>query len=237
MMDLAELLRAGCNTTVGTLASQLGVSERSVRRDLAALRDRGLRIDADPGPGGGVRLRERGVAAMQLTLNEVITLWLSCGLSQSTVDLPWSHLADSALSKLLASLPPSRAQALRTMCRRVVVGRPASTRTRDGVGSGSKEVGTVFEEAFERSVALNFHYTDREGRLSVRRVEPHGLLVQAPVWYVLGRDVDKAAPRMFRMDRITQPRVVSTLGFRPDVAVITEQLNPECSWRPLFGTL
>ena len=32
---------------------------------------------------------------------------------------------------------------------------------------------------------------DREGRASVRRIEPHGLLINAPVWYILARDVDK----------------------------------------------
>jgi hypothetical protein len=39
---------------------------------------------------------------------------------------------------------------------------------------------------------------DREGKESTRRVEPHGLLVETPVWYVLARDVEKAAPRTFR---------------------------------------
>jgi predicted DNA-binding transcriptional regulator YafY len=37
---------------------------------------------------------------------------------------------------------------------------------------------------------------------SEMRVEPHALLVHAPLWYVSGWDRGKDAPRLFRMDRI-----------------------------------
>jgi predicted DNA-binding transcriptional regulator YafY len=49
---------------------------------------------------------------------------------------------------------------------------------------------------------LAFDYRDRHGRASERRVEPHGLLAQPPAWYLLAFDLDRDAPRMFRLDRI-----------------------------------
>ncbi|MCP3064866.1 WYL domain-containing protein [Myxococcus sp. K38C18041901] len=54
-------------------------------------------------------------------------------------------------------------------------------------------------------------------------MEPHGLLVEAPVWYVLARDVEKSAARMFRMDRIQRPRRVPGRHFTPDMEGLKAQ--------------
>ena len=43
---------------------------------------------------------------------------------------------------------------------------------------------------------LSFDYVDRLGASSRRRVEPQGLLVQAPAWYLLAHDLDRDAARL-----------------------------------------
>jgi predicted DNA-binding transcriptional regulator YafY len=236
LMELADLLRGREITTVEELASELRVSRRTLLRDLASLRDRGLPISGEAGPGGGVRLEgSRGLAAVHLSLSEVVAIWLGARLSQAASDLPWGESANSAMSKLLGSLPADKARALRALCRRVVVGMPASATIRAGAGATPKELLRLFEEAFSTGVGLGFHYTDREGRQTVRRIEPHGLLAETPVWYILARDVDKAEPRMFRMDRIARPRLLNDITFRPDERVIRTQLPDLERWRPLTG--
>ena len=52
MLKLADLLRGRDATTVADLASELGVSRRTLLRDLAALRERGMPITGEAGPGG-----------------------------------------------------------------------------------------------------------------------------------------------------------------------------------------
>ncbi|WP_437283544.1 WYL domain-containing protein [Sorangium sp. So ce375] len=236
VMELSDLLRARGATTVGELAATLGVSARTVRRDLATLRERGVNIEGEAGPGGGIRLDAgRGVTAVHLSVAEIVTLWLSARLSQAASDLPWSSGASSALAKLLSSLPPERARELRALCRRVIVGDPASGPVRAGAGAPPAELVRLFEESFSSRVGLGFDYHDREGKTSRRRVEPHGLLVQSPVWYVLALDTGKNEPRMFRMDRISTPRVLREIGFRPNADVIWSLLPKECAWRPLLG--
>lgn len=235
-MELADLLRGRENTTIEELACELGVSRRTLLRDLASLRERGMPISGESGPGGGVRLEGgRGLAAVHLSLSEIVAIWLGARLSQAASDLPWGDAANSAMAKLLASLPTEKARALRALCRRVIVGRPASAATRVGAGATPKELLGLFEEAFSTGVGLAFHYTDREGKKTVRSVEPHGLLAEAPVWYVLARDIDKGEPRMFRMDRIARPRLLPNVVFRPDMAVIQAQLPDLERWRPLTG--
>ena len=200
------------------------------------LRETGVPIVGEAGPGGGVRLEgQRGVTAVHLSVSEIATLWLTARLSQAGSDLPWGGAANSALSKLLASLPRDRAQELRALCRRVIIGTPPSQRVLAGAGQSSPELLRLFEEAFSGRVGLGFEYCDREDKQSSRSVEPHGLLVQGPVWYVLARDLERDGPRMFRMDRISRPRLLRTVQFRPDANVIWALLSPECRWRSLLG--
>lgn len=235
-MDLADLLRGRDVTTVAELAGELGVSRRTLLRDLATLRRRGMPISGDAGPGGGVRLEgDRGLTAVHLSLAEIVAVWLGTRLAQAASDLPWGEGASSAMAKLLGSLPKPRAHALRGLCRRVIVGEPASARIRAGAGATPPELLRLFEEAFSGGLGLGFHYTDREERKTIRRIEPHGLLVQTPVWYVLARDVDKDEPRTFRMDRIARPRILKEVAFRPDMSVIRAQLPDPDQWRPLTG--
>jgi predicted DNA-binding transcriptional regulator YafY len=234
LLVLADLLRARDVTTIDALAEELAVTRRTVLRDLASLRARGLPITGEPGRGGGIRLeRDRGVASVHLSISEIAALWLAARLSREASDLPWAGAARSALAKLLGCLPPDRARELRALCRRVVVGPPASNFVRGTAGAPPKELLRVFDAAFAGRCGLSFRYTDRNGRRSRRRIEPHGLMLEPPVWYVLARDLAIGEPRTFRMDRIARPQLVQEHTFREDFSVIRAQVQPNERWRSL----
>jgi predicted DNA-binding transcriptional regulator YafY len=236
LLELMDRLRGAAETTVPALARDLGTSTRTLRRDLAILRERGMPITGDAGRGGGIRLEgQRGVTAVHLAIPEVVALWLAARLSQATAEVPWSRRADSALAKLLASLPRARARDLRELCGRIFIGPPASPAVRATVTDGPAELLRLFEEAVAMGVALGFEYRDRSARVSTRRVEPHGLLISTPVWYILARDVDFGAPRSFRMDRVARPTLLRTLHFRPDLDVVRAQLPEGVPWEPLLA--
>jgi len=236
ILQLTDMLRGRETTTVSDLAVELGISRRTLLRDLASLRDRGMPIVGEAGPGGGVRLDgDHGRTTVHFSIAEIVALWLGARLSRSATDLPWGHAADSGMSKLIGSLPTTKARALRALCRRVIVGQTASAHIRAAAAGAPRELLSLFEEAFSTGLGLGFAYCDREGRQSQRRIEPHGLLVEPPVWYVLARDLDKREPRTFRMDRISRPRILIDIAFRPDRTVIEVQLPDRERWRPLIG--
>ncbi len=217
VLDLWELLRGREATTVGALARTLRVSRRTVLRDLAALRDRGVPLVTEAGPGGGVFLpRDAGVAAVHLGMEELVGLWVAARLSTVDGALPWSGAAKAALQKVLASLPAERARSLRALVKRIVVGRPATPAVLATLGRPTPELLTAFERAFTAGVCLAFDYVDRRGNATQREVEPHGLLVEHPAWYLLTRDTKNGEPRMFRMDRIQHPRVLTKRPFVQD---------------------
>lgn len=237
LMDLVDLLRGREGTTIEQLADELGVTPRTLHRDLALLRERGMPIRGEPGPGGGIRFeRDRGVTAVHLGVSEVVSLWLAARLSRVASDLPWSNEARSGMAKLLASLPREKVRELRAICRRVIVGPPASSRVREQAGAPPPELLRLFEQAFTSGIGLGFRYTDQHGRATMRRIEPHGLLVDPPVWYILARDVDKREPRTFRMDRTESPRLLPDVRFRPDPAILDVQVPDDGRWRPLTAS-
>ncbi len=216
VMDLLDLLRASDTLTVEVIAHTLSVSRRTILRDLASLRARGWPVRSEAGPGGGVYLdRDRGVRAVHLAVDELVALWLAAHLSLNAGTLPWSRAARSALDKVLGSLTPDRQRRLKQLVRRVVVSRPATPRVLAQLSAPPPELLTAFERAFSEDRCLGFRYTDRHGRVTQRSAEPHGLLLETPAWYVLSRDVEKREPRMFRMDRMSQVRVLSQ-PFTPD---------------------
>jgi predicted DNA-binding transcriptional regulator YafY len=227
VFQLLELLRGAEATTVGAAAEALGVTRRTILRDVAVLRDAGHPIVGEGGPGGGIRLEgERGVTAVHLAEDEVAALWLSAQLAASVTRLPWSGAGRAALDKLLASLPRERARAVRALVRRVRVGRPATARIVAELGPPPAELLGAFEAAFARKVCLAFDYRDRHGRETRRCVEPHGLMVEAPAWYVLARDTATGAARLFRMDRIRGARPVPSRGFAPDFEGVCREAFP-----------
>jgi len=219
------LLRANRSAAMGELAAELGVSVRTIRRDVAALRARGMEIEGERGRGGGIRFaRFAPLPPLRLEESQAVGLWLSVQVARRVAGLPFSRDGSAGLNKVLSALPESRRQQLRLLCERIVVGGPASASLRASVGEITPTLLDAFERCFRDQVCLGFQYTDRKGVTTQRRVEPHGIFVEIPVWYVLAVDIDKHAARMFRMDRIAKPRPLGR-GFTPSRAVVSETLG------------
>ncbi len=220
-MALADMLRSREETNVPALAEELGVSVRTLHRDIAFLRESGMSIDGEPGPGGGVRFdRPRGATSVTFTGDEIVALWLSARLSALSSALPLSRAAASATNKLLGGLSRERSRELQAMLARVVVSGPASVHVLSTLGVAPSDLLSRFEEAFRRRVGMRFRYRNQQGREGPRRIEPHGLLVTPPAWYILAFDVDKQAPRVFRMDRVAAPALWPEHSFRPDPRIV-----------------
>jgi predicted DNA-binding transcriptional regulator YafY len=225
---LVALIRANEGISMTEAALQLDVSVRTVRRDVSILRARGMEIEGDRGRGGGIRFaRYAPLPPLQLEAQQAVGLWLSVQIARRVSGLPFSRGSHAALNKVLAALPPERRILLRQLCRRIVVGPMASESMRESFGEISSSLLDTFERCFRKGLCLGFRYTDRAGVETQRRVEPHGIFVRPPFWYVLAVDLDKPSDdgqRMFRMDRIANPRSFGR-GFEPSMSVIEEMMG------------
>ncbi len=204
---LLRLLRSRADWRVEDLADELAVSTRTVLRDLDRLRDRGFEISTMAGPGGGVHLEPTSVlVTSQLGGEDVVALILSVAIAQAMSWMPFAAGAKGALAKIEASLPYGRARDLQELMMRIMIGTPApaSVRSRARI---SPLLARLFETAFNEQRMLTFGYQDRQGNETQRVVEPHGLLVRAPVWYIIAWDPSVDELRLFRADRIRSPHV------------------------------
>ena len=202
--------------TVADLARHFEVDERTVFRDLAALREQHVPIVGEPGRGGGLQLhRDYQMPPLALSLDEAVSLWLSYRLAALLGTLPAGRALAPAVDKVLGSVPRERRDAIRAVIERIVIARPASPEHAAAAQPLDPRLYRVCEQAFIAGHALELSYVDRHGKATTRVVEPHGLLVGPPLWYLLAHDRLRQQPRMFRLDRIREAHALPAERFAP----------------------
>lgn len=224
-----NLLHSGA-TTVPAIAHKLGVSERTAYRDISALRDAGNDIRATPGPGGGVSLSpDSRPRPVHFEVAEIIGLALSVAILKATPHMPFARSAEAALDRARRALSSDRQRAMRRLQRRILIGTEATEPIKQSLGPVDETLLTVFERCFTGTRAMRFDYTDRFGAPTSRRIECVALLLHPPAWYVVAWDLDKDAPRMFRMDRISSPACHEALSEQHSFMSVTAIACPEAA--------
>jgi len=201
--------------TAQSLALELGVSLRTVRRGLRLLRDQGLEVDAQSGRGGGLRLTgSSGTRAVDLQHREVLDLLLALAIAQSLQSPLLLQSVRSLRHKLGNTFAPGQRRQVDRLRHRVLVGARASAEVQSTVPAISMQGVETLQDAFLHQRLLRLRYRDAQGVASVRTVEPQCLLINVPVWYLLAWDRTRQAPRTFRLDRM------SHLQMLPDSFVV-----------------
>lgn len=178
------------------LAERLGVTARTLRRDVDRLRGLGYRVDSAPGTGGGYRL-EAGAALPPLLLTDDEAVTMAIGLrvaaTQGLTDGQLTTL--TALAKLEQVLPAalrSRVNALAGHVKPMVPEHPAV----------SPEILGQLALACRDRDRIRFHYTAAGGEESDRVVEPHSLVAAQRHWFLVCWDLHREDWRTFRVDRL-----------------------------------
>ncbi|MCQ4083261.1 YafY family transcriptional regulator [Streptomyces sp. RB6PN25] len=208
LLRLLSLLQTRRDWPGAELAQRLGVTPRTIRRDVDRLRGLGYPVQGTTGTAGGYRLGA-GAQLPPLLLDDeeavAVALCLRTGAGGSVAGI--EETAERALGKLEQVLPSRLRHRVRAM-EAVAVMNDA---TRAAV---SQEVLTVIGVACRDHERLRFEYRDHSGAASRRVVEPHRLVQHARRWYLLAWDTDRDDWRTFRVDRIT-PRQPTGPRFVP----------------------
>jgi predicted DNA-binding transcriptional regulator YafY len=212
---IIRTLRRGATATVDALAQEVGVSRRTLLRDISALRDQGFALYSDCGPGGGVRLDPRSVqSASRLTVAEIFALLISVATARAARSFPFSDLADAGLAKIEKALPSEKVKELRSLLDCLHVGQLSAHQDIADMGAMDAALLPAFETAFLQQRLLRFRYRDAQGAETLRTAEPQAMLILPPLWYLVGWDPARSDFRHFRMDRIRAPEVVPDCAFR-----------------------
>ncbi|MFC5803516.1 helix-turn-helix transcriptional regulator [Streptomyces formicae] len=199
LLRLLSLLQAHREWSGAALAERLGVTPRTVRRDVDRLRELGYPVHASPGTGGGYQLGA-GADLPPLLLDDEEAVAVAAGL-RTAAGNGIEGIGESSV-RALAKLE----QVLPNRLRRRVSALSAFTvpMLRDAPRSRvDPSVLTELANACRDSERLRFAYEDHHGSATRRMVEPHRLVCTERRWYLVAWDLDRADWRTFRVDRIT----------------------------------
>ncbi|GLH99165.1 helix-turn-helix transcriptional regulator [Phytohabitans aurantiacus] len=194
---LMLLLESRDGATTQELASALGVSLRTITRDLNWLRDAGLPVTAHRGRLGGVTmLPGSGLDLTRLTPGERDHLSLIGLDEKQRAELDASVESRRALAKIAATRS-RRADELLPLTDVVHVDSRPWLHTRASGTSPASLLGSV-----RRGRQLRIVYdSPRESCPRDLVVDPYGLFAKAGIWYLVA-DCARV-PRMYRLERIT----------------------------------
>ena len=224
-LDLvARILRDRPGITAGDLARELGVSERSVFRDLDALRERGFPIESARGRGGGLRLHPHwGLGRVLLSHEEALCTLLSLAMSEKLGMPMFAAAAGRARRRIVDAFPSAERRRIAPLRERIFVGTPASARVRASYGEPGAAPSRALQAAFVDERRVLAEYAREDGTVSERTLEPHALVINWPAWYLVAFDLSRAASRTFRMDRFKRVQPL-TDRFRPRPTEIVREL-------------
>lgn len=197
LLRLLSVLQARPVWTAAQLAERLGVTTRTVRRDVTRLRDLGYPVDAEPGPHGGYRLGRGGsMPPLLLADDEAVAVAIGLRLAADGSVTGLDDATVTALAKLDQVLPTPLAARVRAVHETVA---DLQGRSPDRVDA---TLFSTLAQACRQGERIRVVYTSRAGTETERRVDPYRLVRSGPRWYLAARDVDRDAWRTLRLDRI-----------------------------------
>ncbi|MGW6280462.1 helix-turn-helix transcriptional regulator [Kribbella sp. NPDC055071] len=204
LLRLLSLLQSRREWSGSELADRLGVTPRTLRRDVDRLRSLDYPVTGTTGTAGGYRLGPgTTLPPLQLDDDEAVAVALGLVGAAGGGVLGMAESSMSALAKLEQVLPARLRPQL------AAVGSAAEAIPRPGVPQVAPDVLATLARCCRNHEIVAFDYHGRARSVTRRRVEPHQLLSLTWRWYLLAFDPERDDWRIFRVDRIHD--VTSTL--------------------------
>jgi predicted DNA-binding transcriptional regulator YafY len=231
LLQLLALLQTRRDWNGPQLARELGVTTRTIRKDVDRLRALGYPVHAAPGVAGGYRLGA-GTSLPPLLLDDEEAVAVAVGLRTAGSGGGIAGIEETslrALAKLEQVLPAHLHRRLTALHESTVAIAPAGPAV-------EARVLTAIAAAIRDRQRLRFHYHSHGGGTSRRSVEPHRLIHTRGRWYLVAWDLDRADWRTFRADRIepsahTGPRFAARADPDDDLAAYIERGLGQATWQ------
>jgi len=189
------ILQRGRPVTAGELANRLGVSVRTIFRDIDALSGMGVPVYTEPGRGGGIRLLEgytsdlTGLSSGEAEALALIASPASVGVRE--LDTPMR----TALDKLAAAVPSMHQLRAQHARGRLLFDTKPWFRSLD-----ASPYLDQLRSCIWKNESIEINYQRSTGEQKSYRVEPYALVVKVDRWYLIGR-VGREM-RVFRVSRL-----------------------------------
>ncbi|MFB4306371.1 helix-turn-helix transcriptional regulator [Actinomadura sp. GTD37] len=195
LLRLLSLLQTPRDWPGTELAERLGVSSRTIRRDVDRLRELGYAVHATAGAPGYRLGAGSGLPPLLLDDDEAVAVAIGLGTAAVSDVAGIQETSVRALAKLERVLPArlrSRVGALRSI-----------TVPLTGAAAGvDPSVLTAIAAAVRDRESLRFDYRSHDGTAQRRTAEPYRLVNSGRRWYLVAWDPGRDDWRTFRVDRL-----------------------------------
>jgi predicted DNA-binding transcriptional regulator YafY len=192
LFRIVQHLRGRRLTTAGFLAARLGVSLRTVYRDVRDLSLSGVPVEGEAGVG--YRLRAGfDVPPLMFTLNEIEALAVGARMVEAWGGPVLADSARSAIEKIVAALPAER---------RLAVEQTRLYAPGFHVDAKAMQRLEAVRDAIGARCVLRLDYRDANGKPSAREIWPLALYFWGGAWTVGAWCESREDFRNFRVDRI-----------------------------------
>lgn len=222
VLKLGHLLR-GKGRTLQQLRAELGVTKRTIQRDIQVLEQAGFPVSSEQ--------RNRSIywklaydpvaeAALDLTHEERMALYFSRGLLKPLAGTPFFDAIESALAKIGAGISAPGHSLLQSMDSQVGIaafGMKDFSRSRDVIAALTRAIQHHF------TVTLT-HATPQHRNAVGYRLDPYRLQYHQGGLYLIALDHAKEDVRTFAVERI-RSAVVTRNRFAPPPAATLDELQ------------
>ncbi|MBP2412633.1 putative DNA-binding transcriptional regulator YafY [Arthrobacter stackebrandtii] len=195
---LSEMLRRSGSRgrTAERLASEFGVSVRTIKRDLDALENSGAPVWARPGPGGGYGLAGRAnLPPITLTPEQAVALLAAV---TAAPDAPFADLAAAGIRKIVDVLDPRTRKRADELARRIWINTETPV---------ARVISSALEQAMAEQLVVRIRYSSATGNTTTRDVEPVIFACRDGRWYLIGWCRMRNDMRWFLLKRIERASV------------------------------
>jgi predicted DNA-binding transcriptional regulator YafY len=209
LLSLVLLLQTRGKMTASALAHELGVSRRTILRDIDALSFAGVPLYADGGHGGGIALDEKyRLSLTGLKESEAHTLFIGSN-HKLLEDIGLGDAAESTLLKLLAALPALHQPSVNNIRQRILIDPLSWWHDSQPLPFWDQLQQAVYEDR-----CIRIRYESYNGANDERVVEPYSLVAKASLWYLIARRDGEL--RTYRVSRIINIEILDTHFRRAD---------------------
>ncbi|MBI1279711.1 MAG: WYL domain-containing protein [Anaerolineaceae bacterium] len=201
LLGVVMLLQTRGKMTTQRLAKELGVSRRTILRDIDALSGAGIPVYSDGGHGGGVALDENyRVTLTGLKEAEIRSLFVANN-NQLLKDVGLGAAAESSLLKLAAALPTAHQPSVDYIRQRIYIDPLWWWHDSEPLPFWDELQKAVYED-----ICIQTKYENYDGSINERILQPYSLVAKSSSWYLIAKREGEL--RTYRVSRFQDVKLL-----------------------------
>ncbi|HYF30991.1 MAG TPA: YafY family protein [Chitinophagaceae bacterium] len=196
LMGMIVFLQSRRFSRVHDLCAKFGISQRTAYRDIKALGEIGIPVHLEPGKGYFIA-QGFFLPPLSFTREEANSLLLLKVLANRFADYSIAKHSDSAFNKIRAILKYQDKDRIDNLSSKTIVYLAGDEKYHNGWLS-------AIQNAIASQTVLRIRYTDNNGAVTTREIEPVGLIFYTSQWHLYAWCLQRGDYRDFKVKMISQ---------------------------------